>query len=250
MSGVDMKIRLTRSKASFYLFADANAAATNPYFHIDDIYLYIRRVKINNEVFLNIDKHLSTETAKYSLERVETKILTIETGIYNKQFDNLFLGNLPRRVIVGLLDHAATDGVYGTSPLLFKPYDLTSINAFVNGMPVGKEYNCKFRASTSPIPNLCARAYASLYAVATPAGMGHGITLEDYTNNGYTLFCFDLSPDASPDGCDYLNPIQTGAFSISITFGTATGQNLNLLVYAEHSGLIEIDKTRTIVNNV
>ncbi|CAF3489367.1 unnamed protein product, partial [Rotaria socialis] len=195
-------------------------------------------------------KYLSSETAKYSLDRVETKILTVEAGISNKQFDNLFLGNLPRRVIVGLLNHAGSDGVYGTNPLHFSPHDLRSINAFVNGMPVGKEYECKFEATTSTAPTRCARAYASLYNVATPAGMGHGINMDDYANSGYTLFCFDLSPDANPDGCDYLNPIQTGTFSIRMTFGTGTTQALNLFVYAEHSGLIEIDKTRSIINNV
>ena len=250
MSGVDMKIRLTRSKAAFYLRADADAAATSPYFNIDEIYLYIRRVKLNNEVFLNIDKYLSSETAKYSLDRVETKILTVEPGISNKQFDNLFLGNLPRRVIVGLLNHAGSDGVYDTNPLQFDAYDLRSINAFVNGMPVGKEYECKFEATTATAQTRCARAYASLYNVATPAGMGHGISIDDYANNGYTLFCFDLSPDANPDGCDYLNPIQTGAFSMRMTFGTQTPRALNLFIYAEHSGLIEIDKTRSIINNV
>ncbi|CAF3769413.1 unnamed protein product [Rotaria socialis] len=249
MSGVDVKIRLTRSKPQFYLHADTDGAATSPYFNIEDIYLYIRRVKVNNEVFLNVDKELSRDTAKYPLDRVETKILTIERGISNKQFDNLFLGNLPRRVIIGLLDHAGTDGVYGKKPLEFKPYDLTSINAFVNGMPVGKEYNCKFE-TVATRHTRCARAFASLYNVATPKGMGHGISLEDYAKNGYTLFCFDLSPDANPDGCDYLNPIQTGTFSISMTFGTPTTDALNLFVYAEHTGLIEIDKTRSIINNV
>ncbi|CAF3790311.1 unnamed protein product [Rotaria socialis] len=116
-------------------------------------------------------------------------------------------------------------------------------------MPVGKEYTCQFETDDTK-HSLCARAYASLHTVSAPMGLGHGITLEDYTKNGYTLFCFDLSPDGNPDGCDYLNPIQTGAFSISMTFGVPTTEVLNLFIYAEHSGLIEIDKTRTIVSNV
>ncbi|CAF2083401.1 unnamed protein product, partial [Rotaria magnacalcarata] len=158
--------------------------------------------------------------------------------------------NLPRRVIVGLLDHAGTDGAYDKHPVEFRPYDLTSINAFVNGMPVGKEYDCKFELATSTRFNMCARAYASLYGTASPLGTGHGISIDDYAQDGYTLFGFDLSPDANPDGCDYLNPIQTGTFSIRMTFGTLTPRTLNLFIYAEHTGLIEIDKTRSIINNV
>ncbi|CAF2146038.1 unnamed protein product [Rotaria magnacalcarata] len=111
MSGVNVKIRFTRTKPQFHIRAASTATRDeNPYFKIEEVYLYIRRVQINPKIFFDVEQQLAKETAKYPLNRVETKILTLETGISNKQLDNIFLGNLPRRIVVGILNHTARDG--------------------------------------------------------------------------------------------------------------------------------------------
>ena len=251
MSGVNVKIRFTRTKPQFYVRAETDDARNeNPYFKIQEVYLYIRRVQINPKIFFDVEQQLAKETAKYPLNRVETKILTLETGISNKQLDNIFLGNLPRRIVVGILNHTATDGDYACSPFVFSNHNLTSIHAYVNGMSVGKGYDCLYSA-VGTVNSLCMRAYDSIYTVSSgPAALGNGITLQDYANNGYALYAFDLSPDAAPDCDDYINPIQTGVFSLRLSFSVALGAPLNLLIYAESTGLVEIDKTRSITNNI
>ncbi|CAF2068692.1 unnamed protein product [Rotaria magnacalcarata] len=251
MSGINVKIRFTRTKPQFYVRAETDDARNeNPYFKIQEVYLYIRRVQINPKIFFDVEQQLAKETAKYPLNRVETKILTLETGISNKQLDNIFLGNLPRRIVVGILNHTATDGDYASSPFVFSNHNLTSIHAYVNGMSVGKGYDCLYSA-VGTVNSLCMRAYDSIYTVSSgPAALGNGITLQDYANNGYALYAFDLSPDAAPDCDDYINPIQTGVFSLRLSFSVALGAPLNLLIYAESTGLVEIDKTRSITNNI
>ncbi|CAF4212055.1 unnamed protein product [Rotaria magnacalcarata] len=251
MSGVNVKIRFTRTKPQFHIRAASSVTRDeNPYFKIEEVYLYIRRVQINPKIFFDVEQQLAKETAKYPLNRVETKILTLETGISNKQLDNIFLGNLPRRIVIGILNHTATDGDYNRSPFVFNHHDLTSIHAYVNGMSVGKGYDCIYSA-IGTVNSLCVRAYDSIYTVSSgPAALGNGITLQDYANNGYALYAFDLSPDASPDCDDYINPIQTGVFSLRLSFAIPLAAPLNLLIYAESTGLVEIDKTRSITNNI
>lgn len=99
LNGVEMAIKLQRSKDSFHLMGVANSGAT---FEILDAELYVRKVKINPHVLLAHTRALNYGTAKYPINRVDVKTITIPAGSQTKTMDNVYIGTLPQRCIIGI----------------------------------------------------------------------------------------------------------------------------------------------------
>lgn len=89
LSGVEMTIKLQRAKDTFHLMGADNSGAT---FEIIDAELFVRKVKISPSVVMAHAKALSTATAKYPINRVDVKTITIPVGTQSKTMDNIYLG--------------------------------------------------------------------------------------------------------------------------------------------------------------
>ena len=106
-NGVEIRIRLIRSKNHFCLHGD-NA---NTKVSLKDVALFCCKVKPNPAVQLAHTKALLHGTAKYPLRRVEVKSFTIPRGNQSAIKENLFLGQLPSRLVFGVVDNDAYNGV-------------------------------------------------------------------------------------------------------------------------------------------
>ena len=96
--------------------------------HIDEARLLVRRVKISPGILLAHAKALTKTTAKYPLTRVEVRSLTMHRGVRGETLDNIIIGQLPKKIIIGFVDNKAYDGDYTLNPYNFKNF---SINFFV-----------------------------------------------------------------------------------------------------------------------
>ena len=250
LNGVEIKLRFTRSPAAFYLFCDdALAAAKKPIVRIDDIYLYIRRVKLTPHAFLSIERNLLHNTAKYPITRVETRVFTIASGISGKNIDNIILGSLPKRVIVGLLDHSAYNGNYLKNCLEFKHFSLETVALYINGTCFGKPFDLSFDSSNVE-KSKCIRGYSSIFSsTGTNNDVSSGINFRHYVKEGCTLFGFVLSQDQCVDSLEHLNPLRQGELSLRVSFANPITNPVSVVVYAEFSQLIEITKTREVLYN-
>ncbi|XP_033110193.1 uncharacterized protein LOC117111391 [Anneissia japonica] len=95
LNGVDVKIKLHRSKNSFCLMSPDAAAGFKV--HFEDASLYVRKVKLNPSIALAHAKALEKGTAKYPLRRVEVKTLSVPQGNLSFTRESLYNGNLPKR---------------------------------------------------------------------------------------------------------------------------------------------------------
>ncbi|XP_070546113.1 uncharacterized protein F54H12.2-like [Ptychodera flava] len=162
---------------------------------------------------------------------------------FNK--DHIFLGQLPKRVVLGLVDNNAFNGSYKKNPFNFKHYDMTSLVLNVGGKQIpSKPLKMDFtRAGGQSF----LMAYYSLFTGTNKMGRDEGIDINRYEyDNGYTLFAFDLTPDLSADG-GHLNLIKEGNLGIELQFRQALPNTVNLLVYGELDNVIEIDRDRNIL---
>ena len=62
---------------------------------------------------------------------------------------------------------------------------------------------------------------------------------------GYTLFCYDLSPDLNPG--DHLNLVKKGNLRLEMRFSQALPQTIMVIVYAQFQNILEVDKQRNIL---
>lgn len=96
INGVEMTIKLQKSRQTFHVMGAANAAGT---FEILDAVLYVRKVKIAPPTLIAHHKALSTATAKYPINRVDIRTITIPATTQSRTLDNVFIGLLPKRFV-------------------------------------------------------------------------------------------------------------------------------------------------------
>ena len=238
-SDVGIRLRLVRSKNSFCLMSDAAQAAFKIKLH--DVKLLIRKIKLSPSVFVAHAKALEVGNAKYPIRRVICKTFTIPRGNLDFSQENLFSGQLPTRLVIGMVDNDSYNGIYTKNPFNFKHYSLTQIKIFLDGhnqliRPIEPDFT-----SGQTI-----MGYMSLFQGTgkQQKDEGNDISRSDYAN-GYTLYGFDLTSDLSED--DHFNLAKDGTVRVDVRFATALTSTINVVVYAEFENILEIDRNRNVL---
>lgn len=98
LNGVDLTVKLQHAKKTFHLIGEENADAT---VQILEVELHTRKVKINPSILVAHARALAVATCKYNITRVDVKSITIASGVQAKTLDNVYLGQIPKRCIIG-----------------------------------------------------------------------------------------------------------------------------------------------------
>ena len=234
LNGVDIKMRLLRSKDSFNLMGDGHVK-------IEDVSLFVRKVKVDPSVQLDHIKGLERMTAKYPVSRVETKVFSVPKGNRMANQENLFLGQLPKRLVIGMIDNKAFNGDKTKNPYNFQHFDADYLALHVDGKQVpSKPLTPDFDHG------LCTRSYASLFTGTGFMGhdRGNQISCEEYSR-GFTLFAFDLTADLDDGG--HFQLVKQGNLRLELHFKTPLPETINVIVYAEFDNVIEVDKARNVI---
>ncbi|CAB4000450.1 uncharacterized protein F54H12.2-like [Paramuricea clavata] len=240
LGAVPIKIKLVRSRDPFCLVSSAE----DPNFKvvIEECLFRVRRVNVAPSIILAHSQSLQQITAKYPVNRIDCKVVSVPRGNMSGNQPNIFQGGLPNRIVISMVDADAFNGTYTKNAFNFKNYDITTMGLTVNGENLpGKPLQLKFGADSNYIS-----AFQTLYAGAHKIfdNQGNGITREEYAN-GYTLFVFDLTPDLCLG--DHVQPIKNGNVSIECRFGTPLETAINIMVLGEFQSLIEIDANRNVL---
>ena len=237
LNGVEIRLRLIRSKDIFCLHGNAAGCKVS----LKEVVLFVHKVKPNSSIQLAHTKALQLATAKYPLRRVEVKSFTVPMGNRSITKENLFLGQLPTRIVVGVVDNDAYNGVIQKSPFNFKHNNINFITIYRDGVQIPSKPLQPDFANDRFI-----RSYMRLF---TQTGQyyrdtGNVISREQF-KNGCALFAFDLTPqlDSAEIGFEL---IKHGNIRIEIHFADAVAQTLTAVVFAENDNLLEIDHDRQI----
>jgi hypothetical protein len=238
LNEVNAKIKLIRSQDAFCLMA---AGAQQFKVVVTEASLLVRKVKISPSVYLAHAKTLENGTAKYPIRRVICKSFTIPAGYLDVSHEKLFSGQLPTRLIVGLVDNRAYNGDRERNPFNFRHFSLTEIGIYLDGQLYGlKPLKLDFAAGRY------VAAYAGLFGGTNKINRdeGNGLSRTDFSN-GYALYAYDLTPDLGED--DHVNLTRQGTVRLNLKFGVALAQTVTVVAYAEFENLIEIDRNRNVV---
>ncbi|XP_042911668.1 uncharacterized protein F54H12.2-like [Parasteatoda tepidariorum] len=233
---VDVKIKLIRSKPEFCLIGKSGYKVV-----LDRISLLVRKVRVSPGVILGHAKALEKDTAKYPINRVLCKVFSIPKGNMSLVQDNVFVGQIPKRLIIGCVENDAFHGTFEKNPFDFKHFNLNFIAVYVDGQPVPHnplELNFSQKQYI--------RAYQNLFMSTEHmrSDKGNFISREEFCD-GYTLYAFDLSPDLC-DG-DHFNLIKHSNLRIEMKFEKPLDGTVCVIVFAEFENVIEINKSRDII---
>ena len=239
LNGVELRLRLVGSRHSFSLLTSTN----NEYkVQFLDAALCIRKIKLNPSILIAHSKTLLRCSAKYPITRVDVKTTTLAAGLRSYTIDNLINGQLPKRIILGLVNNKAANGDFKTNPFNFEHFNLNYLCLYVNGHQVpSKALQPDYGNS------LYAESYNTLFK-----GTGihysnhtHSISKEDYPG-GYALYCFDLTQDLAAHLPTHWNLVRHGSIRVDLGLADALTEPVNLIFYAEFDNIIEIDQRRNV----
>ena len=135
LGGVPIKLKLVRTSAAFYLVSSADPATYKVV--IEDCVFHVRRVNVSSTVMIGHTEALNHTMAKYPINRVECKVFSAQRGNYSGNQPNIFQGQLPDRIVIGMVDSTAFNGSFKKNPFNFKNYDMTYLELTVNGEHTG-----------------------------------------------------------------------------------------------------------------
>ena len=229
LNEVGLKIRLVRCKDAFCLAGTPNNAKLN----ITHAALFVRKVKLSPTVFIAHAQALENSTAKYPIKRTVCKAFAIPQNYRDITYEKLVSGQLPTRLVVGIVDNAAFNGRRDRNPFNFQHYNLSEIAIYLDGH---QQHTLK------PIqPDFTAgqfvRAYNSLFSGTGKLNSdeGIGITRNDYSR-GYALYAFDLTADLGED--DHFNVVKHGNLRLALKFSEALPHTMTVVAYAEFDTVI------------
>lgn len=139
--------------------------------------------------------------------------------------DNLYLGRLPKYIVVGLVDHRSFVGTREVNPFKFQHANLEYLSLSVNSQFIpAKPYQPRFDAhqSASKFYNLCLGT--NRHIRDTPLC----IDRENF-ENGYSLFLFNLLRDDEMDS-EALSPSVHGTCRLDLRFRVALPRTMTLSV--------------------
>jgi len=173
--------------------------------------MFVRKVKLMPSVAHA--KTLERSPAKYPIRRVVCKSFTIPQNYLDVSHEKLFFGQLPTRVVIGLVDNRAYNGDRQRNPFNFQHFNLNEIAVYLDSQqqhavrPVQPDYE----------HGLYIRAYNSMFAGTGKVCKDDGlyISREDYSA-GYALYAFDLTADLGEE--DHFSLVRQGSVRLSLKF--------------------------------
>lgn len=242
LNGVEMRLRLGRARDSFCLVGDINDGQCD--LKIVEASLLVRRTKISPGVLLSHARTLAKSTAKYPLTRVEVKAVSMHSGVHGETIDNIVLGQLPKRIIIGFVDNKAFNGDFQMNPFNFQNYKINYLSLYVDGAQIpSKPLQPDFTKNY-----LYVDAFQTLFSGTGIHFLNDGNSIDrNNYRDGYCLFAFDLTPDLSANSNSHWNLIKHGSVRIEVRFEEALASTVNCIVYAEYDNVLEIDASRQVM---
>lgn len=234
-----LKLVMKKAQDNFILMREAGTFSIN----ITKATLLVQKVSVVaglKESYMQLLEE--NHPIPYYLKTPYVSYYTIERGSAQFMRDDLFLGKVPQKIVIGLVETAAYHGHIGKNPFNFKHCGLTEIGLYKDGMPFPRplmQLNFTQKNVAEAYHNFLTSLKGS-YTRTCP-----DITFDEYIA-GFTLYSYDMSPDQMGS----LNPgtmlNMNSNIRLEMKFHPTTTENITLLVYYENDHLMEIHRDRQV----
>lgn len=238
ISDVNLKVALELEKNEFFLMDVGSTKVAK--IKIQEAQLFVRYCTISPTVLLEHHKLLNTRNINYDFKRNLMKHFIIPKGVSGQNFENLFTGPLPSKILLGFVENEAFNGSLAKNPFNFQHFYISQIQYNVNG---------NFVPSTpltlNPNSGLVAKAYHDLYQGLNIHLKNVSLQLTEYSfRSGFLLFCTDFTPTKRDN---VLNLTDHGIMKLDVKFDKPLESSLVMIVYSEFNDSFEITANKNII---
>ena len=200
------------------------STATTFKIELMSVNLYIRKVSPSPGVLLGHEQAMIKESAKFPITRTTCSVISVSVGHSFHTKNNMCLGQLPKTLVIGMVEDDAFAGYYGSNPYHFKSFNLKSLTLIANGEHVpGTPLKIDANGSTA----LCYQTLSyGLHKLDQESGSV--IKKEDWAR-GYVLLAFDLTPDFNHT--DHYALVEHGKAKLELELSTSLAEPINILVF-------------------
>ena len=240
-NGLSVRFRLTRASQEFFMMS--HASGQKPFkIEIVEAVMETRRVKLHANEQLRLEGIISNHGARYPLNHVVTKNFTLAQGTSSIDIESLFAGQIPNKVVLGMVKNSAFNGTYSQSPFNFSTFDINFAALNVDGRQVPtKGLHFDFNEGK------WLDGYVSFLRCtgAYPYDHSNAITGDQF-EGGTFLMAFDLTPDLEGGSSDHISPRRNGTVKATLRFKTPLPSTITLIAYAQYDNVLLIDKHRAV----
>ena len=108
LNGFDLAVKLHRHKPELCLLSTDTAPAYK--ITIVDVILDVKKIELNPSVFNAINTVINKKNAQYAITRTTPKVFTLPRGQQSQHIDNAFLGEIPKRIAICMMDNDSYNG--------------------------------------------------------------------------------------------------------------------------------------------
>lgn len=134
INGVQVAIKLWPNRDAFCLMSSENGMKYK--IQIDDVILRCCYLKITQGVLLGHSEALQKQPALYPLKKSDIKCFGIPAGQFHLNVDDVFQGEIPERLMVGLVSSKAHSVHYTMNPYNFENFNCNFAAFYVDGKSV------------------------------------------------------------------------------------------------------------------
>ena len=206
---------------------------------IESAFLWCEHKVISDNVLVAHEMALEHGPAVFPVTRTDLKFFTFGAQRSDLSLQNLHTGQLPKRVIFGLVRNSAFNGSFTENPLNFENFNVNHIAVRVDGAAVPFE-----NLTLNMAQGQTHQAYFALLHASNKLFRNHSLVFDpDEFSRGYSIYAFDLTPDRST--CNF-NLIKEGTISLEIKLSTAIDVSVTLVCLLQFDDTISIDKDRNV----
>ena len=232
--GCPMTLRLIPASTNFFIKKPA-AHAINYRFDIVSVRFWVRTKELTPSLQLAHDQMLMKgNNIRIPYTKVTLKHLTIPNGVTAINFDNIYQGVLPNRLLLAFLRDTTMNANENSNPFVFENLDLSFLQLTINGETFPRyPYQPNFTTGDY------IREYLGLFETLT-IDIGNrtiDLTPEDWSTT-YPFFMFTTDPSGYP------TLPRTGAARLELQFRNPIKHVYNIICFAEFPSMLEIDQYR------
>jgi hypothetical protein len=231
----NMHIKFTFNPNTFVLMAAQNSTFK---VHVMAARMYIRTKKVSPDLILAHREMLNKTNFRLPHTQVTIRKSLLAAGSSSSTVAFPFPTRMPKRVVVGFVTNAASSGAYHLNPFNFQNFGITDLSLTWNGQKIPSD-----GLSMSYPDGQYYRAYLNTLEALGLDTDNRAIALapQDW-KQGYNLYAFKIAPGPIDNTIHTASTSGAGTLTLDVKFAAALGEAVDVLMYCETPGTLEIDK--------